>query len=463
MGTMYDFVEKAMSESGKEAGVMVEEVKFYTGSDVILFDPFNHVMISISDKSDVKDGENLVLLTRKRVSNEIEQFVRAGYMESDMNMLNLDYEEKTGIGVESMSYDIAYFNEKLRLKMLAGESDYDIVLLEDDSSMLANILRYELYLPLENYTGITSGFDKLIDGIDDLMTYNGHLFGVPYSVVGYMFDINEEYPEYMPSEGFTFDDFWKLCEENTDIVQAQIIFQILMTYVLEDGIKNGAITTAEDISKQVQNFCDHIECGGLKDLRGAKNDFKFKPKHYSAGKSLTTIDSLSINAGGITPYISPAPTYNGMNYYAVLDMMYINSETTKADAAAEYLSLYFENDYQSYVNEMKKSYLAKDIDSYFTYLSQGSMGTSRGAVSYEDGYENHRNKYVIEQNSFDQPYANLLVEDGAKFFKSPALILYTLDYQDDLYEICLNLLDGVITSEQAAEKIYNDVCYRYFE
>lgn len=120
-------------------------------------------MWAISDKSEIDDGSKLVVVVSRSDVTE-------------------EYDEDYDITVDMKYYNGGLFTDKMRLKMLAGDNDYDVVLLEGDTTLLPQILKYDLYLHLENYDNITSGFDKMIDGLDELMTYNGHLFGIPYVV-----------------------------------------------------------------------------------------------------------------------------------------------------------------------------------------------------------------------------------------------------------------------------------------
>ena len=79
-------------------------------------------------------------------------------------------------------------------------------------SLLASILNYNLYLPLEAYDSISSGFDKYFDGVRDVMSYDGHIFGIPYYLTVEGFTSEDNTIDKL-SPDYTLDDFWKLCEE----------------------------------------------------------------------------------------------------------------------------------------------------------------------------------------------------------------------------------------------------------
>ena len=135
-----------------------------------------------------------------------------GWMRGAMTRMNTQFEEENKIAVNAKGYAHDKFVDNLRLKLLAGDDDYDVVMLEHADELLASILNYNLYLPLEAYDSISSGFDKYFDGVRDVMSYDGHIFGIPYylTVEGFTSE-NDTIDKLSPD--YTIDDFWNFCEE----------------------------------------------------------------------------------------------------------------------------------------------------------------------------------------------------------------------------------------------------------
>lgn len=65
--------------------------------------------------------------------------------------------------------------DKLKLKQLAGDSDFDLYFTNNYNL----VLEYQIYEPLDAYTQIIEQFDGMFDDIRRVCTYNGSIFGVP--------------------------------------------------------------------------------------------------------------------------------------------------------------------------------------------------------------------------------------------------------------------------------------------
>ena len=151
-----------------------------------------------------------------------------GWMSGAMTRMNTQFEEENKIAANAKGYAHDKFVDNLRLKLLAGDDDYDVVMLEHADELLASILNYNLYLPLEAYDSISSGFDKYFDGVRDVMSYDGHIFGIPYYLTAYGLTTEGDTGSTLDklSTDYTLDDFWKLCEE---FGSSRLIFSTKLT------------------------------------------------------------------------------------------------------------------------------------------------------------------------------------------------------------------------------------------
>lgn len=421
-------------------------------------------MWAVSDKSVVDDGSKLVVVSRADVTEKYDETdsyrteSNIGYMAKQMTRLNVEYEEDYGVTVDMKYYNGGLFTDKMRLKMLAGDNDYDVVLLEGDTTLLPQILKYDLYMHLENYDNITGGFDKLIDGLDELMTYNGHLFGIPYVVKGNIFAVNDNSDKakygFDFENGITNEEFWSTLESSECVIRADDILAALLISVIEDGAQNDRLSK-ETILEQINNVMKYLNNNAL--------TVNYDNNTYM---SVVSFGGEQFLHGGLTNYsgydeLMAVPTYNGKNYYAVYDSMYINSVTTKPEAAVNYLASYFENDFQSYHVRYCKTFLAKDVSSYFRFTNDKIVGIAESGL--ENGYESVRYPYDIDhKGTFDDNYS-LGVEQGGRLFKNSAIRMYTLGMEDYIEDFVKQVTSGSITPEDAAEQLYNEFAYRIFE
>ena len=429
---------------------------FCTESGYIVWESGNSTACVFSEK--VNDtGEEVTVVYR--CSQSIETMLKAnfdtefGSMNGVMSRMNTQFEEENKIAVNAKGYAYDKFVENLRIKLLAGDDDYDVVMLEHADELLASILNYGLYLPLETYESISSGFDKYFDGVRDVMSYDGHIYGIPYYLTAYGFTSETDTKDTLDklSYDYTIDDFWNLCEEfgSTRIMFCTELtnkkpFYYIISSIIEDGMRKGEISR-DTLLECIETYMKYREAGSLNlnipgngPLRiiggiGGTLDAKFEEREYKTLRSL--------------------PSYDGKRYIDVKSMAYINSKTKNADLAAEYLSMLVSDDYLPWCSNYDKSYLAKDVNSYF-YLSHGEdeLATEYKKIKVPAG----ENDYMSECNAF-------LVENGENLFTNAAPRIYTGCLEDMINEVYNGLNDGKLTAEEAADKIYYEASYQLME
>ena len=117
--------------------------------------------------------------------------------------------EKYGIELKFVNYAD---EDKLKIKLLAGDNDFDIFRSEGYHLRLD----YPMYEPLDGYDCITEQFDLMYDEIRQICTHDGHIFGVAIRI-----DVNnnvmqcndalfEELGLEIPEYGWTYEDFYEL-------------------------------------------------------------------------------------------------------------------------------------------------------------------------------------------------------------------------------------------------------------
>ena len=449
----YPEIKSLVEDAGREAKENWFSGIFYTESGYILWDKLNKVICVFTEKVN-ETGEEITVLYRYSPSTvetlQPDYEVEFGWMHGAMERMNTQFEEENKIAVNAKGYAHDKFVENLRLKLLAGDDDYDVVMLEHADELLASILNYNLYLPLETYDSISSGFDKYFDGVRDVMSYDGHIFGIPYylTVDGFTSEdntIDKLNPDY------TLDDFWNFCEESGSsrilfctTLTNQKPFYYIISSILEDGMKKGEISR-DTILECIETYMKYRKAGSLNldppgngPLRiiggiGGTLSSNFDEREYKGLRSL--------------------PTYDGKRYVNIESMAYINSKTKNTDFAVQYLSMLVSDDYLAWITEYQKSYLAKDKDSYF-YLS---LGENKVANGYK------KIKVTGEENVYMRGCNPFQVENGGDIFVNAAPRIYTGSLEDMINEVYDELNEGKLTAEEAADKIYSEASYQLME
>lgn len=449
----YPKIKAEVEENGGTAsGPWLYDV-FYTESGFIVWEQENHVMLVKPEK--VNDtGEKITVLyrymppvTTMLQSNYETEF---GWMHGAMERMNTQFEEENKIAVNAKGYAHDKFVENLRVKLLAGDDDYDVVMLEHADELLASILNYNLYLPLEAYDSISSGFNKYFDGVRDVMSYDGHIFGIPYYLTVEGFTSEDNTIDKLSSD-YTLDDFWKLCEEfgSSRLMFCTTLtnhkpFYYIISSILEDGMRKGDISR-DTILECIETYMKYRKAGSLN--LNPPGDGPLRIIGGIGGTLASNFDERKYKG------LRSLPTYDGKRYFNIKSMAYINSKTKNTDFAVQYLSLLVSDDYLSWGNDYQKSYLANDKDSYF-YLSLG-----------ENKVENEYKKIKVPAGEDDYMSRGnvFLVDNGEDIFVNAAPRIYTGSLEDVINEVYDGLNEGKLTAEEAADKIYSEASYQLME
>ena len=91
------------------------------------------------------------------------------------------YETIYGLPISVQYYDDAIFFDTLNTKLLAHDTDYDLILFDGmtETGIISRIKQYDLYLPLND---IDDAWETVYDGIYDLVQDDGAIWCVPYSM-----------------------------------------------------------------------------------------------------------------------------------------------------------------------------------------------------------------------------------------------------------------------------------------
>ena len=449
----YPEIKALVEDAGKEANDIWFSGIFYTESGYILWDSMNKVICVFPEKVNDTD-EEITVLYRYSPSTAVTSMpdyeVEFGWMSGAMTRMNTQFEEENKIAVNAKGYAHDKFVENLRLKLLAGDDDYDVVMLEHTDELLASILNYNLYLPLEAYDSISSGFDKYFDGVRDVMSYDGHIFGIPYylTVEGFTSE-NNTIDKLSPD--YTLDDFWNFCEESgssrimfcTTLTNHKPFYYIISS-ILEDGMKKGDISR-DTVLECIETYMKYRKAGSLN--LNPPGDGPLRIIGGIGGTLSSNFDERKYKG------LRSLPTYDGKRYVNIESMAYINSKTKNTDLAVQYLSMLVSDDYLAWITEYQKSYLAKDKDSYFCFSPRGG----------EVENEYRKTKLFGDENVYMRGCNPFLVENGGDLFVNAAPRIYTGSLEDMINEVYDGLNEGKLTAEEAADKIYSEASYQLME
>lgn len=449
----YPEIKALVEDAGREAKENWFSGIFYTESGYILWDKLNKVICVFTEK--VNDtGEEITVLYRNSpstVETALPDYeIEFGWMNGAMSRMNRQFEEENKIAVNAKGYAHDKFVDNLRVKLLAGDDDYDVVMLEHTDELLASILNYNLYLPLEAYDSISSGFNKYFDGVRDVMSYDGHIFGIPYYLTVEGFTSEDNTIDKLSSD-YTLDDFWKLCEEfgSSRLMFCTTLtnhkpFYYIISSILEDGMRKGDISR-DTILECIETYMKYRKAGSLN--LNPPGDGPLRIIGGIGGTLSSNFDERDYKG------LRSLPTYDGKRYVNIESMAYINSKTKNTDLAVQYLSMLVSDDYLAWITEYQKSYLAKDKDSYFCFSPEPNK--------LENEYR--RTKLSGEENFYMRGCNPFLVNNGEDIFVNAAPRIYSGSLEDMINEVYDGLNEGKLTAEEAADKIYSEASYQLME
>lgn len=343
-----------------------------------------------------------------------------------MKDIAIRYTVKTGRQVVMLSYSGEEYNDRLRTKLLAGESDFDLFV--SDSSLLPSILENNAYEPLDSYKHLTDNFDNVLaEGVRNMMTADEGLFGVPMSIN--FWGCLEHEDDYGIPQDWTIKELFDLCER---IPKGKKVFRdrFMLTRTVINHIEDTIYKDESIDKKELSDFLRQLK---EYNSRGILCDGDSEPI-LTYGIAFFTADNLEINdVDNKVPNI--APTKNGTKYLEIRETMLLNRNSENKEAAAEFLTIMTSEDI-IYNNADFGILIGKDAEKNSCYA--GLSDVKKEALEYSmTMYQNAKPaKLATVANDFSQFIAD---------------------------EIVTPLFDGQLTPEEAADKVIDEVEYTYFE
>lgn len=335
------------------------------------------------------------------------------------------YVSSSGRQVQTLNYSVEEYNDRLRTKLLAEESSFDLYIA--DQTVLRSILENTAFEPLNGYRGISDNFENVLaEGVRGLMSYRDKLFGVPLSI-SYSAAFSKVEPYEIP-EKWSIDDMFELCEGMKDsgyklFSDRYQLTQTVKCY-LQDMISQNEKIDEDELAEFFEKLKKYNDLGVLCD--GDSPGVLSYGRAYYSPLSLLMYSYLgeSINC----------PTRSGVSYLTLESTLIENPYSKNKDAAAEFLE-FLTSENSVYSSDILGIYLGKDTE------------------------EN------LEFDTLEKEQQELL-EFSMKLYSDSSYT--TIDSSEHLPEfiageVLLPLLDGKIDPDKAAQVIIDEVAYVYFE
>ena len=420
----------------KELGIEPKDFYRYNSSD-----PFGSYEVIIpTDRYSLEyaDGESFVVWNQTAgtvaafsTDSELEALVLLvpdDYTKYDLNELIVKYTVKTGRQVVTVSYPQEEYDDRLRTKLLAGDSDFDLFI--SNAELLRSILENTAYQPLDGYEELTENFDNVLaDGVRGLMTADGGLFGVPMRIN--FWGCLKLTGEYNVPQSWTTAELFELCDNIPDGKRVYgdrfMLTRTIFNYI-EDMIQKDGGIDKQELSGFFGKLKEYNDSGVLCD---GDND-----PILTYGAVFFSMPELQFNDVE-NQVMTIAPTRSGTKYLELGRTMLMNRASESKDFAAELLTLMtspevvYNNDDFAHI----LSLMGRDIKRNSCY--NGLTDSKKEILEYSMSmYQNSRPSKLDSAEGLPQFIA---------------------------YDVVECLFNGDITPDEAAQKVIDEVAYVYFE
>ena len=242
---------------------------FYDERGLVLVDTAHHAVQLLSSEP-VSPSERLTVLYPARLNKDLDGYPQIG----DVQAAFMEFEERENCRVDAKGVSASRFPDILRLNLLAGDAAFDVIHQDkcDEGDLFYAILRYGLYLPLEEQEGIVKNTENFADGVKEYMTWDGHLIGIPFrfQTTGFVVTLaylNAGLP--VPDLGWTLEDFWELCEEARPLVNGgcalteDFYLSRIFEAMIQSGVEKGRLDEDAFVSA-ARKLAEYSACGVIR-------------------------------------------------------------------------------------------------------------------------------------------------------------------------------------------------------
>ena len=273
--------------------------------------------------------------------------------------------EEFDINVEQIKYDADSGREKIGLKLLANDTDFDLFCI--DTTYIDYYAKNNAVYDLSKEAQIVINFDNMFAGIKDLCFSNNILCGVPLSInqSQCLWKCNSELMKKLnfsiPLQKMTWIEFCELSQrlkkEANDLgindfkvfsqngMNVQLV-EYMSNYL--DYVNQTTIDCRDEYSSFLNTYINMVDEGIISET-------------YDPGNSLFTIGG-SFDYFANDEYVFPEPLFSHESSYVIgITILAVNPNSNHTEKAVEYLTA------ASSVSVLKKAaftYLLKDREMY---------------------------------------------------------------------------------------------------
>jgi len=412
--------EKKIIETNT-SGIIPKSKTVFFKNDILYFIDREQKRIVSLDLNSLNSSKNITVLCNN--------FAPEAYFSSVAYNFS---SENNGTGVKFINISIEEYTKKLNTMLMSGDSSFDIYLLSTYSDIPSYYIKKGVYEDLHNYSVISSKFDDMFEGIEELCSYNGTLFGVPVGMqnsdtvyrlnTGMLEKLKLEMPEY----DWTWSDFERYAEgiifnsSNYIMMQRKLDFWLFNIYSISNCIKMDL--TKESFNYTIEDIKLELEYVN----RLYEKSFIFDDEQSSEKKDNMLLSKISLPSKNlIGSKIIPDPVFNDKRAYP-FTMRYfcLNKASKNKQPAVVFLDKCISKEAQS-----------EDL------IIQGPILYKDKAVYNESIYKNFINddwNYEVYSYMLKNSYRN----------ETYGISIPIIDY-------ALGYFEGRISSDEAAEAIYN--------
>ena len=257
---------------------------------------------------------------------------------------------KTPIELKEFSYQD--YDNKITLKLLANDADFDIFWLPNisNSTTLYNILEKKAYEPLSGYDSINKIYATFYEGMDKMFVYDDEIYCMPWSMDYYPLRINtgifDKYEISPPSMDWTISDIWKLCDEiiskNADVKvfnnDGEIICTLLFLWGENDRGNKEAL---DDLIGKIQYYMQKEV------LAYRQNSDEIYDAHDDEDVLFSIRWDMQIppqdpdNYNYDFAFLYPRYSENSKTYFRLNDAILINKYSNNKNKAADYINILY--------------------------------------------------------------------------------------------------------------------------
>ena len=434
-----------------QIGALLETSSAYFVTDKIFFDEHHlalidseHHVIQLFSVEYIATSNNIKILYPARLNSELDGYPEVG----DLHSAFMDFEERERCRVDAKGVSASRFTEYLRLNLLAGDAEFDVIHEDkcDEGDLFYAILRYGLYLPLEEQEGIVKNYENFAGGVKEYMTRDGHLIGIPFRFQTTGFVVTPAYQDSslpVPDLGWTLEDFWNICEEARPLVNGgtalteDFYLSWIFEALIQSGMEKGWLEEDAFVSA-ARKLTEYSACGVIRPFDVNMTYLLENRLHIPAvEREYAMVDVAKA---------LPLPLVDGERFCPLSSFVWAYRDAGNPTLAVRYLEMLSSDDYIYEAND--RTLYGSDPDRFFktTLAMVGQIGmTERIGMEFTE-----RDRLLLSKTSE--------LMSGQKLE-----ILDHKEAEDVIRPILDKMFAGELSAEDAAKEIVKYAERRYFE